>query len=183
MRRVRALLDASRGQGWAYRPRAPLAEADLAAWEARLGIALPEEYRRFLQEVGDGGEMPGSYCNFEIAPLAGVRGVRGAATPFPVTAERLRRRVRALEAEARPDDGVLFPELRTSCEEAGQPPGCVRFGQYPSADALWLVTAGDLSGSIWCGVCYGRVEMSPSGEPLRFLAWFAEVLAELAGGA
>jgi SMI1 / KNR4 family (SUKH-1) len=181
--RIRALLDTSRGEGWAYVPRPRLAEPNRLGWEAQHGVTLPEEYRQFLQEIGDGGQMPGSYCNFEITPLAGVRGARGAATPFPVTAERLRQRLRQLEAEGWPDEGVLFPELRACWEEADLPPGCVQFGQYPSADALLLVTAGDLRGSVWCGVCYGTAEMAPSGEPLGFLTWFADVLTDLEGGA
>jgi hypothetical protein len=86
--RIRAVLDASRGNEGAYRPRPCLAEADILEWESEHGVTLPEPYRRFLREVGDGGEMPGSYCDFEIAPLWGVQGGPSAATPFPITAER-----------------------------------------------------------------------------------------------
>lgn len=183
MGRIRALLDSSRGQRSAYVPRPRLAAPELLAWEAEHGVALPEEYRIFLQEIGDGGKMPGSYCDFEITPLVRVRGVRSATTPFPVTAERLRRRLEQLRAEGPPDDGVLFPELRAYWQEADQPPGCLLFGQYPSADALLLVTAGDLRGSVWCGVCHGTPETNHSGQPVGFLTWFADVLADLEGGA
>jgi hypothetical protein len=180
--RIRALLDTSRGREWAYAPHPCLAETDLLAWEAAHGLALPDEYRVFLREVGDGGMMPGSYCDFIIEPLAEVRGAPSAATPFPVTAERLRQRFRQLQTEGRPANGVLFPELEAIWGEAGQPPGCLVFGQYPSADALFLVTAGDLRGSVWCAVCSGIPEMDRSGEPVGFLDWFADVLAEFEGG-
>jgi hypothetical protein len=180
--RIRALLDASRGSDWAYRPRPRLAESDLLAWEAAQSVRLPEEYRVFLREVGDGGMMPGSYCDFNVEPLAEVRGGPSAAIPFPVTADRLQSRFRQLKAEGRPADDVLFPEL-TAYWEIDQPPGCLVFGQYPSADALFLVTAGELRGSVWCGVCSGIPEMDQSGEPMGFLAWFADVLAEFEGGA
>lgn len=183
MGRIRALLDASRGQGWAYLPRPRLAAAALTAWEAEHGVVLPEEYRLFVQEIGDGGEMPGSYCDFKITPLAKMRGVPGAATPFPVTSERLRQRFEQLRAEGPPDDGVLFPELMAFWQEADKPPGCLLLGQYPSADTLLLVTAGDLRGSVWCGVCYGIPETHHAGQPVGFLSWFAGVLAELEGGA
>jgi uncharacterized protein (TIGR02996 family) len=166
------------GRDHCYTPRPRLTEKELAAWEAAYGVTLPEEYRLFLREVGNGGMQPGSYCDFVIEPLAQVRGEQSAATPFPVTADRLRSRFGQLKTEGRPADGVLFPEL-----EIDQPPGCLVFGQYPSSDALFLVTAGELRGSVWCGVCSGIPEMDGSGEPVGFLAWFADVLAEFADGA
>src|SRR5262245_43355811 len=72
--RIRKLLDASHGQGWAFVPRAPLTEQTLVEWEAEYGVALPDDYRLFLGEIADGGVMPGSYCDFVVTPLAGVRG-------------------------------------------------------------------------------------------------------------
>jgi hypothetical protein len=176
--RIRALLDASRGRKPTYAPRPCLTEAEARAWESVHGVTLPEEYRLFLRKVGDGGSMPGSYCDFEIEPLTMVRGGPTAATPFPVTADRLRQRFQELRTEGRPAGGVLFPELEAYWEE-DQPPGCLVFGQYPSADSLFLVTAGDLRGSVWCGVCSGIPETTPSGDLIGFLAWFAGVLAEL----
>src|SRR5262245_11949759 len=76
-----------------YTPNPRLAERELRAWETEYGVTLPEEYRLFLREVGDGGMMPGSYCDFIVEPLSEVRGGPSAATPFPVTADRLRRRL------------------------------------------------------------------------------------------
>ena len=180
--RIRDLLDTSRGQDWAFVPRSRLTEAALLAWEAEYGVSLPEEYRLFLREIGDGGVMPGSYCDFEVSALAGVWGAPTAAQPFPLTAECVRERLRRLTDEGHPDDGVLFAELKPIWKADGQPPGCVVFGQYPSADSLFLVTAGDLRGSVWCGVCYGVPE-TKGGEFVGFLDWFADVLAEFEGGA
>jgi hypothetical protein len=179
--RIRNLLDQSRGREVAYTPNPPLTEEVLRIWEEVHEVTLPEQYRLFLCEVGDGGTMPGSYCDFVVEPLAGVWGGWTAATPFPITADRLRERFRLLEAEGRPADGVLFPELEAYWEEVDRPPGCLVFGQYPSSDCLFLVTAGDLRGSVWCGVCGGIPEMDRSGNPVEFLAWFADVLAELTG--
>jgi hypothetical protein len=159
-----------------------LTERELTAWEAAHGVTLPEEYRLFLREVGDGGVMPGSYCDFVVNPLVEVRGGPSAAAPFPVTADRLRGRLSQLKTEGRPADGVLFPELEAFWEEVDQPPGCLVFGEYPSSDALFLVTAGDLRGSVWCGVCCGIPEVGRLGEPVEFLDWFADVLAEFESG-
>ena len=182
MSRVRDLLAECRGQEGAYRPGRRLAERSLAAWEARHGVALPEGYRAFLREVGDGGMMPGHYCDFIIRPLAEVRGGEHASTPFPVAADRLRAWMGPGAAEQWPAVGVLFPELVPHWERIDQPPGCLVFGQYPSADALLLVTAGELRGSVWCGVCHGVPELTRSGEPVGFLAWFADTLDELLHG-
>jgi hypothetical protein len=180
--RIRVLLDASSGQDWAFVPRPCLAESDLLAWEAEYGVALPAEYRLFLHEIGDGGVMPGSYCDFNLFALAGVRGAPTAARPFPVSAARVQARFRQLVVAGRPEDGVLFPELEPIWEADDVPPGCIVFGHYPSYDSLFLATAGDLRGSLWCGVCYGIPE-TKGGEFVGFLDWFAEVLAEFEGGA
>jgi uncharacterized protein (TIGR02996 family) len=166
-----------------FTPAPCLTEKKLKAWEARHGVTLPEEYRLFVCEVGDGGTQPGSYCDFILEPLAQVRGGPSATAAYPVTANRLQSRFRELKTTGRPADGVLFPELTDYWEETEQPPGCLVFGQYPSADGLFLVTAGDLRGSVWCGVCSGIPETDPSGELRGFLAWFADVLAEFRDGA
>jgi hypothetical protein len=181
--RIRVLLDATAGQVSAYQPNRRLAEAELRAWEGEHGVVLPEEYRQFLRDVGDGGWMPGSYCDFIIEPLAEVRGGRSAATPFPVSIDRLRTRLRELKAKGRPSEGVLFPELEVFWQEDAPPPGCLEFGQYPSADTLFLVTAGDLRGSVWCKVSAGVPELGRDRETVGFLDWFADVLAELQGEA
>jgi hypothetical protein len=179
LRRVRTALTASDGHDARYTPRPRLAKRELSAWEARYGVKLPDEYRVFLCEIGNGGTMPGSYCDFVVEPLAKVQGGPTAATPFPVSRHRLRERFRQLETEGRPADGVLFPELEAFWDEGERPPGCLEFGQYPSADSLLLVTAGDLRGSVWCGVCAGIPETDRAGKLVGFLTWFANTLAEL----
>lgn len=180
--RIRNLLDASHGKDWAFVPGPCVSESTAQAWEAEHGVLIPEEYRVFLREIGDGGMMPGSYCNFVVSALAGARGALTAAQAFPVSAEQVRERFRRLTTEGRPDDGVLFPELGPIWEADGQLPGCVVFGHYPSYDSLFLVTTGDLRGSVWCGVCCGVPEMK-GDEFVGFLDWFAKALAEFEGGA
>jgi len=162
-----------------YVPRPRLAERDLRAWEARYGVKLPDDYRVFLRAVGNGGTMPGPYCDFVVTPLANVQGGPTAATRFPVSRSRLRERFRQLKTEGRPADGVLFPELEVLWNEGDLPPGCVKFGQYPSADSLLLITAGDLRGSVWCRVCARIPETDRAGRLVGFLAWFARTLTEL----
>jgi uncharacterized protein (TIGR02996 family) len=161
-----------------FRPKPCLTEEEVSAWESVIGVRLPEEYRIFLLEVGNGGMQPGSYCDFVVRPLSEVEGHPDAGMPFPVTAERLRDRFDQLEAEGRTSYGPLFPELAAHWEETEQPPGCLIFGQYPSGDGLFLVTAGELRGSVWCTVSSGIPVTDGLGDPGEFLAWFAGVLAE-----
>jgi HEAT repeat protein len=49
-----------------FRLEPPISEADLGAFETRHGIQLPDDYRTFLREVGNGGAGP----YYGILPLA-----------------------------------------------------------------------------------------------------------------
>jgi hypothetical protein len=68
------------------RSNPPLAEEEVAAVEARLGVALPEEYRGFITRIGDGGAGP-AYGLFTLDEA--LREARAdahpalLATPFP----------------------------------------------------------------------------------------------------
>jgi hypothetical protein len=154
---------------------------DLAAWEAANGVALPEAYRLFLLEIGNGGMMPGAYCDFEMWSLDDRR-KRGYETqprePFPITRERLEQQIARLRAEGK-SVLPLFPELHFEEEEI--PPGCVPLGRYPSFDPLYLVVNGDLRGTVWCVVGDWVVEINRQYELFDFLGWFEDTLLELAG--
>lgn len=161
---IRRLLDAA-----GYTPNPPATADALSAWEARHAVRLPEAYRRFLLEIGDGGVMPGAYCDFRLLALERVRGAQ-ARRAFPVGRARLR------TMPAAP-----LPELEPYWEDE-LPPGCVHIGHYPSGDLLLLITAGELRGTVWCAVSGGLPEVGVSGEPLGFTAWLEEALADLMSG-
>jgi SMI1/KNR4 family protein SUKH-1 len=55
-----------------YRFNAPLAEREVAAFEQRYAIRLPEDYRGFLTNVGNGGAGPSSGL-FKLGEMDGLR--------------------------------------------------------------------------------------------------------------
>jgi hypothetical protein len=70
-----------------YRLNPPLTEAQVGAVEARIGCPLPEQFRRFVTELADGGAGP-AYGITSIADLDGDR-----TTPFvpPTSVARMKR--------------------------------------------------------------------------------------------
>ena len=59
-----------------------LSKEEIRAFEQKHGIVLPEGYRRFLLEVGDGCDM---FDGFDFLPLGAKREVENYAEPFPFT--------------------------------------------------------------------------------------------------
>src|SRR5262249_54332881 len=154
-----------------------LSERDLKAWEGRNGVVLPEEYRVFLREVGNGGRMPGPYCDFELYPLGPGRADPALREPFPITRRRLRERWAQVQAEGWKAHPIPFPELDPYWE-AGRPPGCLLVGEYPSSDGVLLIVTGELRGSIWCTVVGGMPEFKGRRQLFDFLSWFEDTLLE-----
>ena len=94
-----------------------LTTPELAAWEAANNIALPEAYRLFLLEIGNGGMMPGAYCDFEMWSLDDPQKRKGYDTqpqePFPLSRERFEQQMARLHTEGR-KALPLFPEVTLS---------------------------------------------------------------------
>lgn len=158
-----------------------LTTPELAAWEAANGVVLPEAYRLFLLEIGNGGMMPGAYCDFEMWPLDDPQKRKGYDTqprePFPLSRERFEQQMAQLHTEGR-KALPLFPEL--NAYRKGVTPGCLALGRYPSYDPLYLIVNGDLRGTVWCIVGDWVVEISrQDSKPFDFLGWFEDALVEL----
>jgi hypothetical protein len=152
--------------------------SDLAAWEAANSVVLPEAYRLFLLEIGNGGRMPGTYCDFELLPLDPSRADAKLQEPFPISRDRFEQRLAQVAAVGRGDD-PLFPELGAYWEEGEVPPGSVPVGHYPSYDLVFLVVSGELHGMIWCAVDGEIPELDRQGKPFDFLSWFEDTLLDL----
>src|SRR5262245_66574170 len=100
-----------------------LTTRQLAAWQKTRRVQLPDEYRFFLLEIGDGGRMrcrlPGAYSDFVVRSLGEFEVSQRLTAEFPVGRRRLRERMAQLKAEGWAGVEALFPELdqigRASC--------------------------------------------------------------------
>jgi uncharacterized protein (TIGR02996 family) len=162
-RRVGVLAGFGRKKEHAWNLRAPLDADKLAAVEARLGVALPAQYRQYLAELSDGG----------AGPELGVEPIDSAlrswvAGPFP-SADKL--------SELDMDDlpGVLG----------------IGIGDYTTR--YWLVCTGPDAGVVWMSTDNGWTPMRadgswastieeqqqiPRAERAEFLDWYASWLDE-----
>ena len=165
--RVKALLERMRQaeRPCPYTAQPCLSEPQLKLWETVNRVSLPEEYRLFLLEVGNGGNMPSDYCDFEVWALGTGPTNPALLQPFPITKQRLQER----QAQYKPDEASFMPELDEFWENGVQPPGCLDVAQYPSYEGISLVVTGELRGSLWAGVAGWRPEMNRQGELFGFL--------------
>ena len=155
-----------------------LTAQEIEAWEAANGVSLPDEYRLFLLEVGNGGQLAHADCLFTVWPLGEKRDVLTVGT-FPITERRLRERLGLLRTEGWAGCPELLPELAAFGKEGPPLPGCLDFGMYPGGDQVFMVITGELRGTIWTAVDDGVPECDPSSwEPFNFLSWFEDVLLE-----
>jgi hypothetical protein len=179
LERIRAECTEESGQPceWSgrYDAQLCLSQQELTVWETANQVLLPLEYRLFLLEIGNGGMMPGDYCNFEVWSLGSAPPNPGLLQPFPVTTARLTER----RAQYRREERRFLPELDEYWENGQEPPGCLAVAQYPSYERVSLVVTGELRGSLWCASAGWRPEFSRRGVRLDFLSWFEETLLDL----
>lgn len=156
-----------------FRLGPPLAEAEVAAFERAHGVRLPEDYRRFLLEVGHGGAGPyyGLYRLDQWDDLVGA--VMDAlppgylAAPFPGTDATIREGACAIED---------VPERASR----GFYQGTLSLGTQGCSYGFQLVVSGPWAGRI----LYVDADGQPPylvREP-SFLAWYERWLDELIEG-
>src|SRR5262245_52278412 len=127
-----------------YRPGPTLSEGELAAFESANRVRLPEDYRRFLAVVGNGG----------AGPLYGLESLstfgRALSRPFPLPA-----------AAHTLTDGEL-----DRLPDRDEYPGILEFCHQGCAIYSYLVVNGPTYGTIWDG----REDFYPTG--LAFGVWY-----------
>ena len=135
-----------------------LSEEKIRSFEQKHGVTLPEGYRRFLGEVGDGCEMFGG---FDLLTLKAKREVENYAQPF-----------RYEEHWEEWDD----------LEEGEEPP----FGNPFTSGTLELIDIGDgqTFELVITGPCRGEVwhfcelGVQPCCQRQNFLGWFERWLTD-----
>jgi hypothetical protein len=143
-----------------------LTENEVAEFESKHAVKLPEEYRRFLLEVGNGGYGPPSY---ELAPLGS--GPVSSYKPETEYWERL------------PDIAKPFPFTKPWVWEGGDESdegsreqvshGSIFIGTDGCGMDWHLIVTGPERGSIWqiCGE-----GMQPTNPRRHFLKWYSDWL-------
>jgi len=127
-----------------YRFGNTLPEEELAAFESANGVRLPQDYRRFLAEIGNGGAGP----FYGLEPLGTVD--RDLSRPFPFITDT---ETLAQEELSRLPDREQYPGILELCHE-----GCDIHS--------YLVVNGPTYGTIWVG----RENFYPTG--LSFAVWY-----------
>ncbi|MEC3975387.1 SMI1/KNR4 family protein [Amycolatopsis sp. H20-H5] len=118
--------------------------ARLDAFEAALGVKLPDEYHEFLEFVGyRAGPFDGLWTPEEVIRNSWSR---APALPFPYRLDTMD----GARAEWRLKAGdQTFHHLRKDPPFGYDAPGCVLIGVQPKRASTALVTTGELTGSVW----------------------------------
>lgn len=184
------------GHGFVLEPA--LTADDLADLEAYLGVALPEEYRSFLTEVGAGGAGP-TYGVFPVrrepdgtwrwhGDGADLTSVPLLATPFPVRrigSAALAELQRSCPDDADFDDPDEFDAAMQAYEERveallwdnASTAGAICLEHIGCAQRTWLVVSGPARGQMWDDPRTDELDLRPvvgpgGSKPVTFAAWY-----------
>ena len=133
-----------------------LTEAEVQAFEEPRGMTLPEAYRRFLLEVGNGFAWAGGYRALTFPPTDRKKAERLAA-PFSFEHEWI------WEAEESPDKAKIQLVLDGNLELADV--GC--------CETYNLIITGKCRGEVWWFTDAG---IQPCCQRQDFLGWFEKWL-------
>jgi hypothetical protein len=142
----------------------PLAEHEVAAVEARLGIALPADYLRFITRIGDGGAGPAFglwRLSSELRELQADAHPELLATPFPhVASWNPDKDPEVIAFWRRADAGEVSEadeDMQGLREAAGTLPICDEGCGYthllvvtgPTRGTIWIDSRGADAGFLW----------------------------------
>lgn len=183
------------GDGHQFRLAKPLAEAEIREAEAQWTVALPEEYRSFLLQVGAGGAGPG----YGLSTLSrgdtgwlwnAVGGMRHdlLRLPFPSAEFSARRDAEHAErepAESAYEDEAAFLEAHRAWRERDDElfdratAGAINLSHEGCGYCYWLVVSGPEHGGMWLDERPGGGTLDSLGMPsgqVTFADWYIDWL-------
>ena len=184
--------------GHQYKLRPPLSESVIEAFERQHGVALPQDYKCFITEIGDGGAGPyygvfpfgqhddcHDYCAWEGGHLVG-----DFSKPFPhVTDWNLPDSFWDNQPDPSPDTPIeeedrLMEAWDKELEEKYWTPSLVN-GAIPichlgCARRQWLIVNGEQKGYVWGDDRADNKGLYPirdeAGSPTTFSGWYTSWL-------
>jgi hypothetical protein len=182
---------------FALNPRLP--EAEVAAFERAHGIRLPEDYRRFLTEVGNGGAGP-HYGLFPLGWHLAMRSLepwRAGDGSVGIPSQPFRHSRRWNRVAGKPDEDAVpaseydaaMDEWQVAYFDCRLMDGAVPLANLGCGLSEWLVVTGLEAGTVWgdyradeTGICpLGVGELARVGFAAWYLSWLDEALAALEG--
>lgn len=157
--RIDRIRDKSGSKG--IRLNSVITRSELEALEGMYGIVLPEEYRSFLLEAGNGGDGPPYYGLLDLQAAIVQTGAFGTQhgilfdEPFPLTDPWV------WEGEN------LTPERLERQKEVYR--GFLVLGDEGCGMYWVLIVSGEERGKVWC---FADVGVQPCAPGLSFLDWY-----------
>jgi hypothetical protein len=140
-----------------YRLRAPISMGALLTFESRHGVTLPDDYRQFLLQAGNGGAGPA----YGLLPLGDELVWGDLAKPF------------ALTEAWNEDDGSAVDDGIPD----GYRDGCLLLCDLGCGYFSFLVVTGQAAGSVWEDYTCADGGIQPTGE--TFATWYTQWLRRL----
>lgn len=165
----------------------PLSEAEVAEFEARYGVRLPEDYRAFLTRVANGGAGPG----YGLIPLTDLFTV-DSDNPDEPPAEELVRRPFPFTEFYNPRKDPAWNRLEKAVErgevtreEADRRRWQLDAGSLALADIgdgylYFLVVTGPTRGQVWVDLQINGEGLDPTR--MEFLDWYERWLDRTLAG-
>jgi hypothetical protein len=168
---------------------------EVAAFENKNKLRLPDELKVYLMEIGEGGESYFFYGGVNVSWLAeNKKKLEKAQKPFPITEDKIHdiNHWWGVKAWVYPDDtdwideGILketddMEAMFGLPENATMSDGCFPLGDSTSQDPLALIMNGVFEGEVWVdtlqyGADAGGCFAPATAEKMKFLAFIAASL-------
>jgi hypothetical protein len=155
----------------------PASEEVVAAFESRLGVTLPPEYRAFLREVSEGVAIDGEPALYSmeaiLLDLGPGRGIpfppgRDPTEPFPYSSVEAAA-LRAAMAKVPSNGSLMEDRAFMGLQKPGSAVGSITLAGHGGNDFSVLVVTGEERGTMWRT---GELDHPEGERPLGFLAWF-----------